>query len=130
MFITHSAVASATLFTIPYVCMHERSYRIYFYCNLHLKMMSCKRLSIDSMRHSTLYKKSIFSRASTFFPFDLYSGSYFLFISANVARSCVAGILYPCLLKILGNTYENILQEPLRSMHLFIFCFRFVSVDK
>lgn len=88
MFITHFSFASATLFTIPYVCMHERSYRIFFYCNLHLKMMSCKRLSIDWLCYSTLYKISIFSKASIFFLYFVLC-SIFL-IQLNRAGACMS----------------------------------------
>lgn len=141
MFITHFSFASATLFTIPYVCMHERSYRIFFYCNLHLKMMSCKRLSIDWLCYSTLYKISIFSKASIFFCI-LFSAQFFSFNLTVLVLACLdisskcRPIMY-CwhIVRLLLKIFEysciwNVLQERLRSVHLFILIVCFVSVDK
>lgn len=123
------------------VCVHawaQLPYLFFFYCNLHLKMMPCKRLSIDSVCYSTLYKISIFSRASIFFAFLFHSAhSSLLLFSLDISKCrpiMFVGILcIACSLKISGNILYlcwNILQGPFRSVHLFIFFLRFVSVDK
>lgn len=131
-----TSILLVPLYSRFHMCACMNAVTVYFfYCNLHLKMMSCKRLSIDWLCYSTLYKISIFSKTSIFFfvfrSLLNFSHStkpcwclHVLISAANVVRSCIVGILCACCsrfssIHVCETSYKNVYVQCICSYSSF-----------